>query len=90
VAVEKIASGLLERQFADRVKHEQAAHEAATGFELCRAISCSGLAVFPRPEERRKCESSLFSVRLVRSSSEITTRKFAQEKDSCHVLSTLC
>jgi hypothetical protein len=27
---------------------------------------------------------------LVRSYSEITNRKFAQEKDSCHVLSTLC
>jgi hypothetical protein len=48
-----------------------------------------GLAVFPRPQERRECESSLFWVRLARSSSEISRNKFAQERDSCHVLSRL-
>ena len=91
VAAGRIAGGPRpERQVAVPVKREQAAHEAAIGFELCRAISCLGLAVFPRPQERKECESSLFSVRLVRSSSEISTRKFAQEKNSCHVLSRLC
>jgi hypothetical protein len=89
-AAERIAGGTLpERRVAVQLKREQAAHEAATGFALCRAISCLDLAVFPRPQEGRKCESSLFSVRLARSSSEISTKKCAQERDSCHVLSRL-
>ena len=91
VAAERIAGRALpERRVAVQVKREQAAHEAATGSELCLAISCLDLAVFPRPQEGRKCESSLFWVRLARSSSEISGNKFAQERDSCHVLSRLC
>jgi hypothetical protein len=89
-AAERIAEGaLLERRVAAQLKRDQAAHEAATGFALCLAISCLDLAVFPRPEEGRKCESSLFSVRLARSSNEISTKNCAQERDSCHVLSRL-
>src|SRR5207302_10777763 len=68
------------QQVAVWVKREQTAHEAATGFELSRAILCSGPAVFPRPQERKKCESSLFSVRLVQASSEIITRKVCSGK----------
>src|SRR5207247_8814828 len=86
-AAVRTSAELPEQPAAVQVKREQASHEPATGFELCRAISSLGLAVFPRPQERRECESSLFSVRLIRSSSEISTRKFAQEKHSCHVLS---
>ena len=84
MAAEKIASGLPERQVAVRVKREQAAHEPVTGFERYRAIWCLGLAVFPRRQARRECESSLFSVRLVQPSIEMITKKFAQETDCCH------
>jgi hypothetical protein len=96
VAAGKIAGRLRPEQqgwtqAAVPLKFEQAAREAATGFARCHAIWHLGLpAVFLRPQEQRECESSLFSVRLVRSSSKISTKKFAQEKDCCHVLSTLC
>jgi hypothetical protein len=43
-----------------------------------------------RPQESRECVSFLFSVRLAQSSIEISTKKFAQGKDGCHVLTTLC
>jgi hypothetical protein len=74
-AVGRIAAPpLLERQVlgqvAVRLKWEQAAHEAATGSALCRAVSHFPRAAFLRPQESWECESSLFSVRLVRSSSE--------------------
>ena len=93
--VEVVAGGgiavslLLEPQVAVRSKCGQAAHEAAIGFAPCHAISHLPPAVSPQPQELRKCGSFLFSVRLAQSSIEISTNKFAQEKDRCHVLSTL-
>ena len=51
-------------------KVEPAAHEAATGFAPCRGISHLNLRVLLRMQDLMECESSLFSVRLVRPFSE--------------------
>ena len=66
------------------LKSEQAAHDVATRFALCRAISRSVPAGFLRPAGLQKCEWSLFLVRLVQPSIEMIIKQFAQETDCCH------
>ena len=74
----------ISKQVEVLLKSEQSAHDAATRFALCRAISHLVPAGFLRPAGLQKCESSLFSVRLVQPSIEMITKKFAQETDCCH------
>jgi len=52
------------------LKLEQAAQAAATGFAPCPGVSHLNLRVLLQMQDLMECESSLFSVRLVRPFSE--------------------
>src|ERR1044071_8993726 len=89
IAEESLPEQQVSRLVAVQLACRQAAVEAATRFARYRAILYLNLAVFLGPQEL-EYEWSLFSVQSVRSSSEIITRKSAQEKDCCHVISAPC